>query len=195
MMSTPSGIPNPDPLLLDIPQQLETERLLLCAPQASLSTIINPAINDSLENLRKWFAWAQKPHTLQETERSLRQAVVRFHSREDMHFYLFKKEDGDFVGRVGLKPLDWQVPSFSIAFWVNRKFEGKGFMTEAVKGITHFALSVCHANRLEITCDARNHRSAAVAERAGFVYEGTLHWNRRDVEGRLCDTLVYVKFS
>lgn len=183
------------PLLLDVPQQLETERLLLCAPQAGWGEIVNTAIRESHPSLKRWFAWAQDLPAVEATETSIREAVVRFHQRESLRFCLFKKEDGAFVGMAELFPIDWQVPCFEIGYWVSTAFEGKGYITEAVNTITNFAFKFLHGRRLQIECDARNHRSAAVAERSGFIYEGTRHWDSRDVEGNLCDTLVYVKFS
>lgn len=184
-----------NPFMLDIPQQMETERLLLCAPQANLSVIVNPAIQSSLESLKKWFRWAHEPQTLQHTEINIRQAMGRFHNREELRYYLFKKEDGLFVGTASLFPESWTVPSFTIGYWVSTASVGQGFMTETVRGLAHFAFTTCQARRVEIHCDARNSKSAAVAERAGFIFEGTRHWDSRDVEGKLCDTLVYVKFK
>lgn len=195
MPENPSRHKPIDPFMLDIPQQMETERLLLCAPQANLSVIVNPAIQSSLESLKKWFRWAHEPQTLQYTEMNIRQAMGRFHNREELRYYLFKKEDGLFVGTASLFPESWAVPSFAIGYWVSTASTGQGFITETVRGLTHFAFSTCQAHRVEIHCDARNNKSAAVAERAGFIFEGTRHWDSRDVEGKLCDTLVYVKFK
>jgi RimJ/RimL family protein N-acetyltransferase len=53
---------------------------------------------------------------------------------------------------------------------------------------------VLKARRIEIRCDARNTRSAAVAERAGYTLEARLHHDTRAPDGSLRDTLVYVKF-
>lgn len=184
-----------DPFLLDIPQQMETERLLLCAPQANLSVIINPAIQESLENLKKWFKWAHEPQTLQRTEMNIRKAMGRFHNREELRYYLFKKEDGIFVGTASIFPVSWEVPSFELGYWVSTPSQRQGFITEAVRGLTHFAFTTCQAQRVEIHCNVRNQRSAMVAERAGFIFEGTRHWDSRDVDGKLCDTLVFVKFK
>ena len=51
------------------------------------------------------------------------------------------------------------------------------------------------AVRVEIRMDARNLRSAAVPERLGFPYEGTLHQDERGVEGELRDTRIYARVS
>lgn len=184
-----------DPLMLDVPLQLETERLLLCAPQAGWGTMINAVIRDSHDHLKKWFRWAKDIETPHQTEANIRHAIIKFHEREDLRYYLFRKEDGVILGAIGLRSIDWNVPSFSIGYWVSAKFQGKGYMTESVSGICHFAFDTCKAKRIEIHCDSRNFRSAAVAERAGFFYEGIRRRDSLDINGELCDTLVYVKFS
>ncbi|KAF4325745.1 hypothetical protein G195_000708, partial [Phytophthora kernoviae 00238/432] len=70
---------------------------------------------------------------------------------------------------------------------------GEGLMTEAVRGIEQFAINCLKANRLEIRCDARNVRSAKVAERAGYTLEGVLRKMRRDSTGELVDMMVFAK--
>jgi len=51
------------------------------------------------------------------------------------------------------------------------------------------------ANRVEIRCDARNHRSRRVAELAGFRCEAELRADDRANDGTLRDTVVYVMLS
>jgi RimJ/RimL family protein N-acetyltransferase len=52
------------------------------------------------------------------------------------------------------------------------------------------------ANRVEIRCDAKNERSAAVARRGGFPLEGTLrNEDRCPMTNELRDTLVFAKIS
>jgi RimJ/RimL family protein N-acetyltransferase len=107
---------------------------------------------------------------------------------------LIRKSDGMFVGGSGLHRIDWTVPKFEIGYWVRTSLQGQGYITEAVNGITDFAFTVLHARRIEIRCDARNTRSAAVAERAGYTLEARFHHDCRGVDGDLRDTLIYVKF-
>ena len=49
------------------------------------------------------------------------------------------------------------------------------------------------ANRIEIRCDARNVKSARVAERCGFILDGILRGDSLDVYGKLSDTMVFSK--
>ena len=108
---------------------------------------------------------------------------------------LFRKADGLFVGGSGLHRIDWSVPRFEIGYWVRLSLQGQGYVTEAVNRITIFTFDVLGAQRIEIRCDARNTRSAAVAQRAGYTLEARMRHERRDVYGELCDTLVFAKIA
>ena len=64
-------------------------------------------------------------------------------------------------------------------------------MTEAVSGMTRFALDVLQAERIEIRCEARNTVSAAVAQRAGYPLEATLRHSSRGKDGALVDMQLF----
>lgn len=90
--------------------------------------------------------------------------------------------------------INWDIPKFEIGYWLDSRFSGKGYMTEAVEGIAAFAFKELHAKRLEIRCDARNKKSRAVAERVGFNLEGILENSAMTVDGsEIRDTCVYAK--
>ena len=98
-----------------------------------------------------------------------------------------------FVGGSGLHRIDWTIPKFEIGYWVRTRYEGKGYIHEAVEGITRFAFDVLNARRIEIRVDDRNERSWRVAERAGYTLEGILRNDSRDVAHQLRNTRLYSK--
>jgi RimJ/RimL family protein N-acetyltransferase len=181
-----------NPLLLDIPDQFETERLLIRVPRPGDGAEINEAVLESLDNLRAWMPWAQGEQTVDSSEEALRQAVIDFLARESMRLSLYRKSDGLLVGSSGLHNIDWTVPRFEIGYWVRNSMQGQGYITEAVTGITAFAFEILNAERIEIRCDAENERSAAVARRAGYTLEACLHRQCRSADGSsLRDTLLF----
>jgi RimJ/RimL family protein N-acetyltransferase len=182
-----------NPILLDFPDQLETERLIIRAPRAGDGAAVQAAVLESINELRPWMPWAHPAPTVEEAEASIREAAARYLKREDFRFNLHRKSDGLFVGGSGLHRIDWAVPRFEIGYWVRTSLQGHGYITEAVLGITDFAFNVLGANRMEIRCDARNERSAAVARRAGYQLDACLRNNGRGVNGELCDTLIFSK--
>lgn len=71
------------------------------------------------------------------------------------------------------------------------RFVGRGYATEAVRGIAAFAFDALAARRVEIRCEPLNRPSARVAERAGFRLEGQLPNNAVGADGPTRSTLVF----
>lgn len=182
------------PILRDFPDHIATARLLLRAPRPGDGAVLHAAVTESLEELRPWLPWAQEPPTVEMEEEVVRRAHADFLARTDLMLLLFHKESGALVGGSGLHQIRWDVPKFEIGYWLRTSCTGQGYMTEAVGGITAFAFDTLQARRVEIRCDERNTRSAAVARRAAFTLEGILHSHVRDPATReLRNTMVFAQ--
>ncbi|NEW05342.1 GNAT family N-acetyltransferase [Paenibacillus sp. SYP-B3998] len=182
-----------DPILYSIPESFESKRLLIRAPLWNDGVTVNEAIIESIEELRLWMPWARNIPTIDESELRIRQSRLQFLDRTDLRLLLFKKETGQLIGSSGLHRIDWQSRKFEIGYWVRTSCGNQGYITEAVEAITNYAVNDLQANRIEIRCDARNARSARVAERLGFTLEGILRNETCDEDGSLRDTMVFAK--
>ncbi len=182
-----------NPILREVPDQLESERLLIRAPRPGDGAEVHAAIMESLEELRPWMPWAHPDQSVDDIEANVRRAHADFTAREDLRFHLYLRDGGSFVGASGLHRIDWDVPRFEIGYWVRTAMAGRGFATEASRRLAEFAFDDLGAERVEIWCDARNERSAAVAQRAGFPLEARLNHNRRGVDDELVDSLCFAR--
>ena len=183
-----------DPLLLEIPEQFETERMLIRAARPGEGRAVNAAVVESLAELKPWMVWAQAVPTVEETEAHGRQAHAKFHARQDLQYRGWLKTTPDtFVVGSGLHRIDWSVPRFEIGYWVRTSLAGRGYASEMVHAMTRLAFNTLGAPRVEIRCDPRNERSWRVAERCGFTFEGTLRCDSRTPDGAVRDTRVYSK--
>jgi RimJ/RimL family protein N-acetyltransferase len=184
-----------DPVLLDFPDSFDTARLTIRAPRRGDGAQVADAVCESIAALRPWMPWAKELPTHEESEARIRRAIAAWQTREDLPLHIYLKNSDTFVGGSGLHRFDWDVRRFEIGYWVRTRFAGKGYITEAVDGITQFAFQHLKAKRVEIRCDAENARSAAVAKRCGFLLEGTLRNDDLAVDGSLRDTLIFSKIS
>ncbi|CVN39048.1 acetyltransferase [Streptococcus pneumoniae] len=182
-----------NPLLLDIPLQLETEILILRAPhQTGDGKIVNQAIKDSFSELKAWLPFAHELPTAEETEINLRNAHINFLKRESFRFLIFDKNSNHFIGTTSLQRIDWTIPKCEIGYWINTKFSGNGYMTEAVEKLADFGLNNVKFRRIEIRCESTNLKSRAIPEKLGFVFEGTLRNDDLSADGsKLTDTCFY----
>jgi len=182
-----------NPILLDFPYSLETERLTVRGPLPGDGRSIREAVLESQGDLMPWMPWAMEVPTEEEYEVRVREGRLKFLAREDLWMPLFLRGTDTCVGGSGMHRIDWAVPRFEIGYWVRTGYSGQGYITEAVIGITEFAFGTLGARRVEIRCDAKNIRSVAVARRAGYELEATLHQDVRNHFGKLRDTLIFAK--
>jgi RimJ/RimL family protein N-acetyltransferase len=184
-----------NPVLLDLPDSFETERLTIRSPLPGDGAELQAAVAETIDDLRPWMPWADHVPTVEEEEELARRGRARFLAREDLPLLLFLKGTHTLVGASGLHRIDWNVPRFEIGYWVRRRFARQGYITEAVRGITRLAFETLGARRVEIRCDARNARSQDVARRAGYELEATLRKHMVAADGVLRDTLIFVRLE
>ena len=185
------------PILVDVPERLQTPRLVLRAPRPGDGAALNAAVLDSLDALRPWMPWAQTAPTLEASEAVAREAHGKFLLRSDLVFSLWLHDgqgrETQLVGGSGLHRIDWSVPRFEIGYWCRSGHTGQGLVTEAVRALSRMAFDQLQAQRVEIRMDERNTASWRVAERAGFTLEAVLRNEARDVAGGVRNTRVYAR--
>ena len=180
------------PILRDFPYSFETERLTIRGPLPGDGAELHTAVVESQAELKPWMPWAVNLPTAEEYEERVREGQLKFLAREDLWLMLLLRGTRTIIGGSGLHRMNWDVPRFEIGYWVRALYARQGYITEAVAGITAFAFDVLDAKRVEIRCDARNERSVAVAQRLGFIHEGTLRCeDRHHLTGELRDTMVF----
>lgn len=138
----------PSPILLDIPESFETERLLIRVPRAGDGPELNAAVLETFDELQKWMPWAKERPSVEKSEENSRRAYSQFLTREDITLRLIHKATGKILGSSGLHPRDWGIPKFEIGYWCRKQFQGQGYITEAVKGILRFGFETVGAKRM-----------------------------------------------
>lgn len=184
------------PILLDLPEQFESERLIIRCPRPGDGQTIYEATIESLADLRRFpasMSWAMNAPSLESSETFCREGYANYQARKDLPLLLFLKSNGALVGASGLHRFNWKVPKFEIGFWCRSSLQGNGFITEAVNAITAIAFELLGAHRVVVYSDELNIPSWRVCERAGYELEGTMRNDRVDPDGTLRNIRVYAK--
>ncbi len=184
-----------EPLLEDVPERIDTERLILRIARGSDAAVLNVAVCESLADLAVNMPWAQSAPSLAQSEAECRRMQAQFLLREHLPMLMFERDaaggEGGFVGGTGLHRIDWTVRRFEIGYWCRISRQGRGFVTEATCALTRFAFERLRARRVELRMNDTNLRSSAVAQRAGFALEGVLRRDALTPRGEPRDTRVY----
>ena len=184
-----------DALLEDVPDRVDTDRLILRSACSADAAAVNAAVLESLLELQVRMLWAQTAPTLAQSEAECRRMQAKFLLREDLSMFMFERHadgsEGEFIGGTGLHRIDWTVRRFEVGYWCRTGRQRQGFVTEAVRALTRVAFERLHARRVEVRMDADNERSWRVAQRAGFELEGVLSSDALTPQGEPRDTRVY----
>ncbi len=186
-----------DPVLLDLPTSIDTERLLMRPPQAGDGSLLLSALTESLPELRRFLAslpWVAAEQTIESSELFCRNAQANFVARKDLPFLLFEKATGQLVGAAGLHRMVWATPKAEVGYWGRTSRLRNGFISEAVVALTAYAFTYLQAVRVELITDEENTESRRLAERCQFKLEGVLRNERRAPEGDLRNTCIYARF-
>ena len=184
-----------NPLLLDLPTEIATERLILRVPRPGDGATVNVAVHESLAELRRWMPWAAGDVPIEESESYCRRCAGTFLTREDFQLLIFERSSGTFAGGCGLHRINWDVPLMEIGYWVRTSMCGRGYATESTRRLLAYAMETLGAVRVEIRVDDRNTASQRVAERAGFELEGVFRNIDRGTDGELRDMRIYARLT
>jgi RimJ/RimL family protein N-acetyltransferase len=181
-----------DPVLLEIPERLEGERVLLRPYGPEDAGFLWEAVAESREVLGPWLPWVRGYRGPEDAQAYVARARARWLLREDLPLGIFDREGGGYLGGTGLHRIDWSVRAFEIGYWLRRSAWGHGYAREAVRLLVRLAFGLLGAQRVEVRVDPRNARSLRIPEALGFVREGLL---RRVApggsEGRATDRVVF----
>ena len=173
------------------PHALESERLLLRAPDRVFGPVVAAGIAESFEELRRWMEWAQEIPTPEAQGEQQARARARFLSDEEHSWLLFRREDEEFVGICGLPRACWDERTLEIGYWLRTRWVGHGYMTEAVRRLAELCFEELGARRVEVRMSDANARSFRVAERAGFPLVETRWGVSQHPDGSVRDTRIY----
>jgi RimJ/RimL family protein N-acetyltransferase len=178
--------------LIPLFEVLTGKRVLIRPYQPDDAADLFAAINESREHLRPWLPFADAHQTLDESRDWIVQQQAAWLLRTSLFVGIWTVEN-DFVGGTGLEPVSWDIGYFQIGYWIRASAAGQGYVTEAVRLLTDYAVDHLKAHRIEIRCSEHNTRSAAVARRAGFVLEGILRNDHRACDGAIHSSLVFAR--
>jgi RimJ/RimL family protein N-acetyltransferase len=171
--------------------KLAGERVLVRPYRVEDAEALREAVEESREHIRAWLPFADAHQSIEETRDWITHTMAQWLLRENMGTGVFLREDGAFLGGLGLHIRSWEIGFFEIGYWLRASAEGHGYMREAVSLLIEFAVRDLLASRLEIRCDARNARSAGVAESLGFKREGHIRNGLHAPTGGMRDTLIF----
>lgn len=180
----PSSLPGPA-------YRIHTTRTVLRCWQPGDASLLKAAIDASLEHLRPWMPWAHyEPEALQTKIERLRRFRGEFDLGYDFVYGVFNLQETQVLGSTGLHKRLGEGAR-EIGYWIHKDYINLGLATEIAAALTKVAFTIDQMARVEIHCDQKNVRSAAIPRKLGFRHTTTLRQHPRSADSTIRDTMIW----
>jgi RimJ/RimL family protein N-acetyltransferase len=182
-----------DPSPVGIPERIETERLYLRAYRAGDGPMYFAAGVRNRDHLAEFESGNVLMHLENEehAEAVVRELAADWTARRRFLIGIFDKATDEWVGQLYVEPTNREVPEFAIGYVADVNHEGKGYISEAVRGVLAVLFGSMGAYRVRSECSENNVRSWRLLERCGFTREGHIRENKQDPDGSFHGDLFY----
>jgi RimJ/RimL family protein N-acetyltransferase len=124
-------------------------------------------------------------------EKVIGELAAEWNAHKSFFLGAFEKSTGQFAAQIYIGVVNWQLPEFEIGYFADKDHEGRGYVTEAVRGTLVFIFQHLKAHRVSLHCSDKNERSRRVAEHCGFIREGHLRETHLQPDGTFSGDFSY----
>ncbi len=101
--------------------------------------------------------------------------------------------EGAFRAQIYAQPIDRHANIVEIGYFTDVESQRRGFATEAVRHVSRFLFERTATRKICLICDVDNQASIGVAERSGYILEGTLRAHALNKDGTRPDRRFYAR--
>ncbi len=168
--------------------ELRTHRLLVRRWRPYDAIALAPVLAANVEHLGDWIPrHVSQAAAMPDLARRLAGFASAFQADTEWRYAIFALDRMTLLGEASLFSRDSEnrvalgdADRAEIGYWLRADATGLGYATEATRALLSAASAEPAFRLVEIRCDSRNVRSAAVPRRLGFHLNST---TRRSVEG------------
>lgn len=169
------------------------ERIILKKHTIDLAQTMFESVDKDRKRLEVFLPWVKNTKDVQDEIDFIKMIQKEWDKCQWFDYGIFSKSDNTYMGNIGVHHISWPHDCAELGYWLIGKFEGRGFISEAVK-LLESELFGHGFHRIEIKCNPDNKRSKNVPLRCGYIYEGTLRQSFKN-NSVYTDAQVYSKLA
>ena len=155
---------------MKMPEQLETERLVLRKPHMGDALAIFEGWTQDQE-VTRYLTW--RPHArIEQTQEFVQSCIQAWEGETRFPYVITLKGNGNVIGIIDPRIEGTKV---GVGYGAARAYWGRGYVPEATGAIIDWAFEQPTIFRVYATTDVENVASRRVLEKVGMQCEGVLH--------------------
>jgi ribosomal-protein-serine acetyltransferase len=136
-----------------------------------------------------------RTRTREDTARYVEEIVQKAAAKTYLPFLLFNNDTRLPIGFMDVKNIDWHIPKGELGFFMDESYAGKGIAAKALELFCTYCFTEMGFNKLFLRTHESNKPARNIAEKSGFLLEGTLRHDYKNTAGELVDLLYYGKLA
>jgi len=175
-----------------VPYRIRTLRTIIRCWNPQDAQIMQRAVSESVNSLLPWLPWAKgEPRDYTSKINTLRYFRGSFDLGNDFVYGIFNPEETEVLGGCGLHTKAGKY-SLEIGFWINQRYQNKGYATEVSKALIKTAFELTEIDNIQVHCNVNNKASLRVIEKIGFQKEGVLLHKQKGADSNFEDLLIAI---
>ena len=145
---------------------IETERLILRQWRIADADALVDGLNNL--NVSKWMSYTPYPYTKKDALEYIKDTI----DKDLCNLAIVLKETNEIIGGTQLRNIDFIQGTAQGGIWINEKYWGKGYGSEAWGARIKYAFEVLGLRRLENGYFRGNEKSWKMQQKYGYKIEG-----------------------
>ncbi len=176
-----------------LPERIHGERIYLQKHSLELAPIMFAHVDKDRQRLQGYMPWVDLTQTVEDEIAYIKMTEDQWSDHEGYDYGIFRSNNDFYMGNIGVHTINWAHDKCEFGYWILGDFEGRGYMSEAVKLLESACFEIGF-NRIEIRCSELNLRSANVPIRNGYRLEGCFREDAFEL-GKRRNTLIFAKLK
>ena len=173
--------------------QLNGSKVILKRHSLDLAETMFNYVDQDRERLRQFLPWVDQTKTLDDEIGYIKHTHQKWDEYILFDYGIFDIESNTYLGNIGTHTISWNNNCCEIGYWILGKYEGKGFISNALKTLEKHIFDLGF-NRIEVRCSDLNEKSANVPKNNGYTLEGELRKNAIEL-GHYRNTKIFSKLK
>ncbi len=125
--------------------------------------------------------------SLEDTKDFIAYNLNEMEERISLPFCIVNLDTDELIGYIKILNIDADIPKCELAFFTDMQYQKKGIMSVALSKIIHFCFEKLKMNKIYVRTAENNIPSQKAILKNGFIQEGILRNDFKDINGNLHD--------
>ncbi len=143
---------------------------------------------DLIDHFPKTLSFCQ---SLEQTKDFIAYNLEEMEEQKSIPFCIINMDSNELIGYIKILNIDADIPKCELAYFTDTDYQGKGIMSTALSKIIRFSFEKLNMNKIYARTAKDNLPSQKTILKNGFVQEGILRSDFKDINGHLHDCLYF----